>query len=159
MANLTFVSSRGTRWLAGGLLLLGSFCLLIASATEPAGSVANVPDNTTAKNDSLSNSTPANAGTRSSERLREGTRLVDVPGVFQSVGAESVLFTPKEGSKESLRVLQNLALDRIASSLEGSRGQRQGTVSGIITEYRGANYLLVTKVVFPAQDGETVGSK
>jgi hypothetical protein len=77
------------------------------------------------------------------ERLREGTRLIDASGSFQGVG-DRIVFSPK-GSKESYRILENLALQRISQTLEDVRGQRQCLVSGTITEFRGANYLLVTK--------------
>jgi hypothetical protein len=77
------------------------------------------------------------------ERVREGTRLIDASGTFQGVG-ERIVFSP-QGSKESYRILENLALQRISQTLEEGRGQRQCLVSGTITEFRGANYLLVTK--------------
>lgn len=80
------------------------------------------------------------------ERLREGTRLVDVIGTFQTLGADGVTFSPR-GSKDSYRVLENLALERIGRALDETRGVRWWVVSGLITEYRGANYLLVTKAV------------
>jgi hypothetical protein len=54
-------------------------------------------------------------------------------------------------------VLENLQLERILRTLAESRAQRQCIVSGVITEFRGANYLLVTKAVIPLQDGESAG--
>jgi hypothetical protein len=95
---------------------------------------------------------------KSAERLRENTRLVDVTGVFQSVGADSVTFSPT-GSKEAYRLLQNLALERLSRTLEENRGSRPGMASGIITEFRGSNYLLITKAIFQSQDGEAVAGK
>jgi hypothetical protein len=80
------------------------------------------------------------------DRLREGTRLVDVPGTFASIGADRVTFSPA-GGRDSYRVLENLALQRVGQSLEENQGSRQWIVSGMITEYRGSNYLLVTKAV------------
>jgi hypothetical protein len=44
-------------------------------------------------------------------------------------------------------VLENLALERIVRILNETRGQRQWLVSGTITEYRGSNYLLISKAV------------
>ncbi|MCL6508160.1 MAG: hypothetical protein K6T59_14180 [Bryobacteraceae bacterium] len=95
----------------------------------------------------------ATGGTRG-ERLREGTRLVDVVGTFQPVGADGISFSPR-GSKESYRVLENLALERIARALDESRGTRLWVVSGLITEYRGANYLLISKAVMQADESGT----
>lgn len=92
-----------------------------------------------------------NSASRSSERLREGTRLTEVVGTFQTIGADGITFSPR-GSKESYRVLENLALERIGRTLDESRGTRLWVVSGLITEYRGANYLLVSKAVMQADE-------
>jgi hypothetical protein len=87
------------------------------------------------------------------ERLREGTRITDVPGSFQFSG-DRVSFHPdgKEDKGESFRVLENLALERINRELGQARGVLQWTVSGMVTEYRGNNYLLVTKAVVKAAE-------
>ena len=82
---------------------------------------------------------------KTGERLREGTRLVDVAGSFQFAG-DRVTFHP-DGKGESYRVLENLALDRIGRQLGQTRGNLTWTVSGLVTEYRNSNYLLVTKAV------------
>src|SRR5437763_1286636 len=81
---------------------------------------------------------PANGQNKPNERLRENTRLVDVAGTFQAIGGDSVAFQPS-GGKDSLRVLENLALERISRSLEDNRGSKW-TVSGLVTEFRGSNY-------------------
>src|SRR5262245_19024321 len=57
----------------------------------------------------------ATASTKPAERLREGTRLIDVVGTFQNVG-DRIIFT-LDSNKESYRVLENLALQRIALAL------------------------------------------
>src|SRR5437773_7519894 len=82
--------------------------------------------------------TPAAPGTKTTERLRENTKLVDVVGTFQSIGGESVTFTPGApgGNKDSFRVLENLALQRVSQVLDENKGARQWTVSGTITEYK-----------------------
>ena len=92
------------------------------------------------------------------DRMREGTRLTDELGVFQSSG-DRIAFLPGGVNKDSYRVLENLALQRISSALNDDRGQGQWLVSGIITEYRGANYLLITKVVIPAQQKDAVAGR
>jgi hypothetical protein len=88
------------------------------------------------------------------ERLREGTKLTEITGSFVAVGTDSITFSPA-GSKDSYRVLENLNLQRISQQLDANRGQRQWIVSGLITEFRGANYLLVTKAVVHLQEGDT----
>ena len=93
------------------------------------------------------------AAEKAAEKLREGTRLIDEGGGFSRVG-ERVSFAPG-GSREPLRCLENLALERISRVIDESQGQRQWIVSGVVTEFRGGNYLLVTKAVIRLQDGET----
>jgi hypothetical protein len=56
-------------------------------------------------------------------------------------------------------VLENLALQRISQVLDENRGPRQWIVSGLITEYRGSNYLLVTKAVIQLQEGDSATSR
>jgi hypothetical protein len=98
------------------------------------------------------NQTPSPGAARPSERLREGTRLVDERGIFQNLG-DRIAFVPG-GDKEPYRVLENLALERIGQKLDEGRGQQQWIVSGMITEFRGANYLLVTKAVIQLAEGD-----
>src|SRR5262245_7865833 len=101
--------------------------------------------------------TPALPGEKPTEKLREGTRLTDELGGFSRVG-ERVSFSPA-GSREPLRCLENLALERISRAIDESQGQRQWVVSGLITEFRGANFLLVTKAVIQLQEGETAAGR
>jgi hypothetical protein len=79
------------------------------------------------------------------ERLREGTQLVDQAGKFEFAG-DRVAFFPN-GSSDSYRVLENLALERISRILNEGRGKQAWILSGTLTEFRGSNYLLITKAV------------
>ena len=56
-------------------------------------------------------------------------------------------------------MLENLALDRIVRELGDARDQRNWTVCGVLTEFKGANYLLVTKALLqaPASPAKTSG--
>lgn len=123
--------------------LAGLFIALVAATPFAA---AENPDPLRPMPTSSTVSALAGPLTKSSERLREGTKLIDVTGTFQAVGADNISFLAN-GNKESYRLLQNLALQRISQSLEDNRALRQWTVSGTITEFRSANYLLVTKAV------------
>ncbi len=78
-------------------------------------------------------------------RLREGTRLNDVSGQFDFAG-DRIAFFPSD-SKDSYRVLENLALERVSRILGESRQKPEWSVSGVVTEFRGVNYLLVTRAV------------
>ena len=120
------------------------------SAANPTGSLPSAPD------------APPPAATPSgtnkpTERLRENTRLVDVVGTFQAIGGDSVAFQPA-GGKDSLRVLENLALERISRSLDENRTSKW-IVSGLVTEYRGSNYLLVTKAVSQLQEADAAANR
>jgi len=80
------------------------------------------------------------------ERQREGTKLVDQIGTFEFFSGDRATFVPV-GSKESYRVLENLALERIGRQPGDGRTPQQWLISGTLTEFKGANYLLVTKAV------------
>jgi hypothetical protein len=85
------------------------------------------------------------AAAKLAHRSREGSLLTDLSGSFEFVG-DRVVFVPA-GSQDSYRVLENLALERIVHELGDARDQRSWTVTGQLTEFRGANYLLVAKAL------------
>ena len=85
------------------------------------------------------------AAARPVERQREGTKLVEEVGTFEFLG-DRAAFLPS-GNKESYRVLENLALERVSRQTGDPRGPQQWMISGILTEFKGANYLLITKAV------------
>jgi hypothetical protein len=150
---------RAPRRIVLALVLAAFASLALAQNREPAGSAANVPISTPAATDSPQPGYSSALGnTKPAERLREGTRLTDMIGTFQSIGNDSVSFSPG-GNKDSFRVLENLALQRIGQVLDENRGPRQWIVSGLITEYRGSNYLLVTKAVIQLQEGDSATSR
>lgn len=121
------------------VLLTSAIALLtlLAAMTEGSHPTAATP------------ATPVAARMRSGEelpqRLREGSRLNDVAGQFDFAG-DRIAFFPAE-SKDSFRVLENLALERVSRILSEGRSKPEWSVSGVITEFRGVNYLLVTKAV------------
>lgn len=85
------------------------------------------------------------------KRLREGTRLIDAEGRFDSNG-ERWIFFPAD-STETYKVLENLALERIHKVMEETRaGEKpKWIISATVTEYMGSNHLLVTKAVIKVQ--------
>lgn len=82
-------------------------------------------------------------------RLREGVEFTAITGTFKSTG-DRITFYPDDRS-DSLRTLENQTLERIWSVLQET-SERGWTVSGVVTEYRGSNYLLVTRAVVKAKD-------
>jgi hypothetical protein len=175
--ELSMIDSR-LRFSAGAVRLLsaGAVRLLVliaamssvasfaaAQGREAPGSVAIEPKSRqelveTAPPEAAPTASSAGGKAKGSERLREGTRLIDVVGAFQSVGGDSVSFSPG-GNKDSFRVLENLALERVSRTLDENRGTRQWVVSGIVTEYRGSNYLLVTKAVVQLHEGDAAAGQ
>jgi len=79
------------------------------------------------------------------QRVREGTELVDLRGVFKKAG-QRVHFLPNDGQGPFV-ALENLNLQRIARTIADSLSRQEWEVSGTVTEYRGANFLLVKKAV------------
>lgn len=86
---------------------------------------------------------------RREQRLREGTRLLDASGRFDVVGDRISFVFADTG--EPMRVLENLALDRVFRVLSGSQASPQWIISGTVTEFDGSNYLLLTKAVQTAK--------
>jgi hypothetical protein len=84
-------------------------------------------------------------GGQVSGRWREGSRLIDQLGYFKLTG-DRVTFVASDG-KLKFDGLENLAVERIARTIGDNPDQLEWTVSGIITEFRGTNYLLVTQAV------------
>ena len=82
-------------------------------------------------------------------RLREGATLVDEPGRFETAG-ERLSFVPSKGDAKYV-VLENLNLERVARVLGENPDARQWSVSGTITEYRGGNYLIVTRAILKSR--------
>jgi len=76
-------------------------------------------------------------------RLREGTPL-DATGSFK-ITAERAIFTTEDGARFS--GLENLNLERVAIAVSESPDQLVWNVSGTVTEFRGANYLLITRAM------------
>lgn len=76
-------------------------------------------------------------------RLREGTQFIDKAGRFKLLG-DQVIFEPSDGSAR-FGGLENLQLERIVRVLNENPQPPEWLVSGNITEYTGANYLLVTR--------------
>lgn len=82
---------------------------------------------------------------RSATHLREGTEIRDVTGRFHIVDGRFE-FASTDG-KYRLRMLENLALERAARKAGETPQALVWKVSGVVTEYENANYLLVRRVV------------
>lgn len=97
-------------------------------------------------------STTAAAEGKAEERAREGTQLLRQLGRFTTTG-DRLTFHPA-GSEQQFLGLENLALERIGKVLVDRRDQAselQWEVTGVFTEYRGTNYLLVTHALLKSK--------
>ncbi len=77
--------------------------------------------------------------------LREGTVLSQVPGRFRT-GGQRITFVPASSELPAMTVLENLLLSRISDARSLASG-RDWIVSGVVTRYRGQNYLLLSHAV------------
>ena len=106
---------------------------------------------------SSTNTNPADKSeikSSSTGRLREGCKLVDQVGDFQKSG-DHINFSFGKDGHGALRVLENLALERVARVLDDNPSLRVWCISGVITEYRGENYLLLTRATLKARTDNT----
>ena len=132
-------------------------CMMAMSvAAEPASPDASVPD-AHIRDASVPDASLPDAETPSSvkQRRREGD-VFDGQGTFQSTGDRVTFYSEvdNEADKEVFRVLENLALERITRILEDPSGlgaSRKWSVTGVVTEYRGSNYLLIERAILKAR--------
>ena len=78
-------------------------------------------------------------------RVREGTELTNVLGYFTITGSRVTFITAESATR--FAGLENLNLERISRMISKAPKQMDWEVSGEVTEYRGANYLLVRRAV------------
>jgi hypothetical protein len=88
-------------------------------------------------------------------RLREGMKVVNQIGELRETGGR-IAFYP-DGETHSLQLLENLALERVSHDLDVT--QRKWSVSGIVTEYKGGNYLLLHRAVLKARASNSPGPR
>ena len=84
-------------------------------------------------------------------RVREGTELRNAVGYFTITGSRVTFVAAESGSRFS--GLENLNLERISKMISKAPKQMDWEVSGEVTEYRGANYLLVRRAVLKTEAG------
>jgi len=79
--------------------------------------------------------------------LREGTKIENKLGYFKVAGDRATFFT--DDGERRMGGLPNLALERVVRIIEDHpRGARlMFLVSGQVTEFRGQNYLMLSRAV------------
>lgn len=126
------MSAFGSTWgsLVVGVLLGAGTARAAAARSEPAAAEA----------------APAAAAVR----WREGELLEEQVGTLELSG-ERVQCT-LAGSQRTLPVLENLALERVVRLLD-QQVAGPWLITGLVTEYRGRNYLLLQRAVVRTVDG------
>jgi hypothetical protein len=128
------------QWIAA-LALVAGICLawrITASAAEEAA-----PTSTSGAE--------AHADDKPAQRLREGTPLEDLMGQFKVLGDRATFYVKDSNAKYNC--LENLNLERVTNQLAENPEAQDWTVSGQITEYRGSNYLLLSRAILKLKPG------
>ncbi len=94
----------------------------------------------------------------SKQRLREGTRITNRLGRFQQEGDRATFVT--ENNIE-LGGLPNLNLERVVRMLKGVDEPESiwWSVSGLVTEFSGRNYLLIERAVYKSANTPPIPDK
>lgn len=91
------------------------------------------------------NAQPDGRGTSQFRRYREGTVVEDYYGQFKTSGKRWVFVVDQD--TERYVALENLNLERVARILAERPDSPTWRITGQITEFSGANYLLIQHVV------------
>ncbi len=126
--RLTSRSVRYSSWIATAVAL-GSVGMAVCHADERAAQ---------SRSDPLAKS-----------RHREGIGTTDQMGTFQVTGSRIQFRTADE--KTTVRVLENLALERVLRTIDETRTERLWSISGTFTEFHGENYLLLNRAVLTSK--------
>ncbi len=124
------------------LLSVHATCFPVGSAAQEASPPPSTPAAAAAK---PAADAPRIEGGQVNGRWREGSKLNDQTGNFKLTG-DRVTFVAADGKFKFL-CLENLCIERVSRVISDSPDQLEWSVSGLITEYRGANYLLATQAV------------
>ena len=122
-----------------GLMCAGALLLGVALAGARS-SISNENGSASAAETAVK---PAGENPEKTTPFREGEELVGQTGQFSASG-ERLAFVTSDGRHRFI-VLENLPLQLVAKTIDGNPAPLQWTVSGKITEYRGLNYLLLTR--------------
>ncbi len=89
------------------------------------------------------------------DRLREGTELVEQPGIFRMAGDRMTFFT--DLGEGRFVVLENLILERVGDVIGEYQTPPYWSVTGTLTEYQGENFLLIRRAVLSNGEAEQEG--
>jgi len=79
------------------------------------------------------------------KRLREGTAFKDQHVFFRQTGDRTVLYTVENSQR--FTCLENLALERILTTVQEKPERQFWKIDGEFTEFRGENFVLIRRAV------------
>jgi hypothetical protein len=91
-------------------------------------------------------------GFQTKDLWREGARVIQMTGQFQAA-SDSIQFTSSDG-KLQIIAIQNLMLQRVHQTITETADVKDHNwvINGIITEYRNANFIILTHAVLKSKD-------
>ncbi|MBX7168356.1 MAG: hypothetical protein K1X74_18620 [Pirellulales bacterium] len=133
----------GRRRLTAGLAVVMLSWLAQASAEYPAGRGDRMG---TDRLDARQRDSQRALERSEAPLTREGSQVDDIRGNFRHVG-ERLVFQPQDEIRP-LVILENLNAERVTKTLqEAGKSSLPWSVSGTVTEFRGDNYLLLSRAV------------
>ena len=86
---------------------------------------------------------------KTTQRMREGTPVEDTLGHFKMTGDRAMFYLTDESAKYIC--LENLNLERVTNQLAENPEILEWAISGTLTEYRGSNYLLLSRAILKSK--------
>jgi hypothetical protein len=129
MYRLTFILSLVV------FIMLGNFLVRGQRSTTP------VPPDQEIKSIAGTDARPA----LRAQRFREGTAFKGKHVFFRQTGDRTVLYTVEDNQR--FMCLENLALERILTTIQAKPERRYWKIDGEFTEFRGDNLVLIRRAV------------
>jgi hypothetical protein len=127
------------------------FDQMLKPSTRPSRQLAPLPDQAVRDTKSGGGSVRPNAPPV--VVIREGTMIIDRPGRLSHTETGQAEFTFESDGKAlrdpPMLLLPNLTLNQIEEQITASNRDLRLRVTGVVTEYKGRNYLLLEKVIVP----------
>ena len=80
------------------------------------------------------------------QRIREGTTFKGMLVFFRQIGDRTAMYTVEDNRR--FLCLENLALERILTTIEEKPERQIWKIDGEFTEFRGENYVLIRRALF-----------
>ena len=144
--------SKPSHWIRLVVVVAAFFMALVGLANDAkdSGQEKSVPSTQSRSEESATDEDSAFTSIFNGEtRLREGSQIENELGLFHDTG-DRIIFQPRDTDLE-FQALENLALERVSRVLDETPTPRLWSVSGMVTEFKGGNYLLVKRAVLKSK--------